>query len=59
MDLIFKIFQKCSGISLTVPHPVVFWQCLNSMGAQKNAPQKVIVTLSPYIFRIKAKRNIV
>ena len=38
-----------------MPHPDVFWYRLNGMGAQKNAPQKVLVTL----FHIKRKWNII
>ena len=32
-----------------IPHPDVFWYRLNSMGAQKNAPKKFLVTFSIYI----------
>ena len=32
---------KCS-VHLSVPHPDVFWYCLNSMGTQKNAPKKFL-----------------
>ena len=39
----------------SVPHADVFWYCLNGMGAQKNAPKKVLVTLFSYIFHIKTK----
>ena len=35
----------------SVPHPDVFSCRLNGMGAQKNAPQKVLVTFSIYISR--------
>ena len=40
-------------------HPEVFWYGLNGMGAQKSALKKVLVTLFPYIFHVKTKRNIV
>ena len=42
----------------TMPHPDVFWYCLNGMGAQKNAPKKFLVTFL-YIFHRKTKLNIV
>ena len=42
-----------------VLHPDVFWYCLNGIGAEKNAPKKVLVTLFPYIFHVKTKWNIV
>ena len=42
-----------------VLHPDVFWYCLNCMGVQKNAPKKFLVTLFPYIFRVKTKWTIV
>ena len=41
-----------------VPHPDVFWYCLNGMCAQKNTPKKVLTTIFPFIFHIKSKRNI-
>ena len=43
----------------SVPHPDVFWYCLNNTGTQKNAPKKVLVPLFPYIFHVKTKWNIV
>ena len=43
----------------SVPLPDLFRYCLNSMGAQKNAPKNVLVTFFPYIFHIKTKWNIV
>ena len=42
-----------------MPYPDVFWYCLNGMGAQKNAPKKVLVTLFPYIFHIETKSSTV
>ena len=38
-----------------VPHPDIFWYCLNGMGAQKNMPKNVFVTLFPFMFHIKTK----
>ena len=38
----FNVFYGLQIIS--VPHPDVFWYHLNCMGAQKNAPKKVLVT---------------
>ena len=38
-----------------VPHPDVFYYHLNSMGAPKNVPKKVLATLLPYIFHVKTK----
>ena len=38
-----------------VPHPDVFWYRLNGIGAQNNAPKKVLLTLLPYLFHVKAK----
>ena len=46
-------------MQLTVPHPDVIWYRLNGMGAQKNAPKKILVTLFPYIFHVKIKVSIV
>ena len=45
--------------SCAVPHPDVFWHPLNGMGTQKTAPEKVLVTLFPYIFHVETKWNIV
>ena len=42
-----------------MPHPDVFWYHLNSMGTQKNVPNKVLVTFFPYIFHVKTKWKIV
>ena len=42
-----------------MPHPDVFWYHLNGMGAQRNTPKKLLVTLFPYIFHVKTKLNIV
>ena len=44
----------CKVVGL-VPHPDVFWYHLNGMGAQKNTPKKVLLTLIPYIFHLKTK----
>ena len=40
-------------------HSDVFWYHWNSMGAQKNVPKNVLVTLFPYVFHVKTKWNIV
>ena len=37
----------------------IFWYHLNGMGTQKNASQKVLATLFPYIFHVKTKWNII
>ena len=45
--------------SITVLHPVVFWYLWNGMGAQKNSPKKVFVTLFLCMLHVKTKWNIV
>ena len=37
--------KQTSGYA--VPYPDVFWYRLNGMGAQKNVPKRVLVTLFP------------
>ena len=52
--LSFKLFLTTKK-KRRVLHPDVFWYSLNGMGAQRNMPKKVTVTLFPYIFHVKAK----
>ena len=51
--LSIHLFQN--AVSHAVSHPDVFWYHLNGMGAQKNAPKKVLATLFPDIFHVKTK----
>ena len=61
--LIFLIgihsMQGWTATTRPLLHPDMLWYRLNGMGAQKNAPKKVLVTLFPYIFLVKPKWNIV
>ena len=56
---LFQSLLLLANVSSAVPHPDVFWYGLNGLGAQKNAPKKVLVALFPYIFHVKPKWNIV
>ena len=42
-----------------MPHRDVFWYRLNGMGTQKKMRPKSYFNFFPYIFHVKAKRNIV
>ena len=42
-----SLLLTLNKLHTSVPHPDVFWYRLKGMGAQKNAPKKVLVTLFP------------
>ena len=42
-----SLLLTLNRLHTSVPYPDVFWYCLKGMGAQKNAPKKVLVTLFP------------
>ena len=50
-----KIVKNMVIFKKALPHPDIFSCCLNGIGAQKNLPQKVLLTLFPYIFHVKSK----